>query len=240
MHSALSSWAGIVAFGFLVACSTADDPPLGGPHGGTAVPVQGPQGEPVPVPPPTAPAAPSSGGENGGTTSAQSTGSPASGEMGNPADSGPASSAPDTGTSSPPPAVDSGATPAPVDAAAPPADDAALPAQDSAVPPPPDAAPPPPPPPPPTAPTWTDLYGSYLAGGTEGNCSNCHSQMGSASGAYSYLSSKGYIGSGTSSLDDPNNSCLTWFGGNMPPSGGSDMNAVNDFDAWVAAGAQDN
>jgi hypothetical protein len=59
--------------------------------------------------------------------------------------------------------------------------------------------------------------------------------MGSASGAYSFLS--GYI-SGTSSRLVTSSSPLSWFGGNMPPGGGKDAQAVTDFDAWVAAGAK--
>ncbi len=80
----------------------------------------------------------------------------------------------------------------------------------------------------------------YLAGGTEGDCSQCHSQMGSASGSYSWLSSKGYIGGGQPALTDPNQSCLSWYGGNMPPNGPSDAQAVSDMNAWAAAGAQNN
>jgi hypothetical protein len=49
----------------------------------------------------------------------------------------------------------------------------------------------------------------------------------------------GYIdtGSGSSSmLADPNQSCLSWFGGNMP--GGSNAQAKTDITAWVMAGAK--
>jgi hypothetical protein len=80
----------------------------------------------------------------------------------------------------------------------------------------------------------------YLASGTEGDCEKCHSEMSSASGAYSYLSRKGYIQGSSSSLVSTSSSILSWFGGNMPPSGGSDAQAVTDFQAWAAAGAQDN
>jgi hypothetical protein len=34
---------------------------------------------------------------------------------------------------------------------------------------------------------------------------------------------------------------LTWFGGGMPPNGAaSNSQAVSDFNAWAAAGAQNN
>jgi len=66
--------------------------------------------------------------------------------------------------------------------------------------------------------------------------------MGSATKAYSYLQSQGYISGTSSPLVDPNLSCLTWVssGGNMPLSGGSNPQAVSELDAWVAAGALDN
>jgi hypothetical protein len=62
--------------------------------------------------------------------------------------------------------------------------------------------------------------------------------MGTSAKAYSYLSS--YINGTSSRLVSPSQSCLTWFGGNMPPGGGSDAQAVTDLDAWVAAGALNN
>jgi hypothetical protein len=62
--------------------------------------------------------------------------------------------------------------------------------------------------------------------------------MGTADKAYSYLSS--YINGTSSRLVKSGSSCLTWFGGNMPPGGGSDAQAVTDFDAWAAAGGRKN
>jgi len=64
--------------------------------------------------------------------------------------------------------------------------------------------------------------------------------MGSAGGAYSWLSQKGYIGGGSPPLTDPNQSCLSWYSGNMPPNGPSDQQAVTEMNAWAAAGAQNN
>jgi hypothetical protein len=60
--------------------------------------------------------------------------------------------------------------------------------------------------------------------------------MGTSAKAYSYLSS--YINGTSSKLVVQGKSCLTWFGGDMPPGGGKDAQAVTDLDAWVAAGAQ--
>ncbi len=64
--------------------------------------------------------------------------------------------------------------------------------------------------------------------------------MSSASGAYSYLSGQGYI-SGTGSILVKTGSCLSWYGGNMPPGGSrSNAMAVSDMNAWAAAGAKNN
>jgi hypothetical protein len=90
------------------------------------------------------------------------------------------------------------------------------------------------------APTWTQIFNEYLAGGTEGNCTACHGQMSSPRNSYSWLESKGYLGGSSPALTDPNQSPLSWYGGNMPPNGPSDPKAVADMNAWASAGAQDN
>ncbi|HTB73127.1 MAG TPA: hypothetical protein VK762_07775 [Polyangiaceae bacterium] len=91
-----------------------------------------------------------------------------------------------------------------------------------------------------TAPTWTQIYTDYLKSGTPGNCVNCHFQMSSASGAYSYLKGQGYI-NGTGSILAKTGSCLSWLGGTMPPGGPrSEPMAVSDMNAWAAAGAKNN
>jgi hypothetical protein len=91
-----------------------------------------------------------------------------------------------------------------------------------------------------SAPTWSQVYADYLARGTVGNCPSCHSQMSSATGAYSWLKSQNYISGTSSSLVSSFFSCLSWYGGNMPPGGRSDAAAVTAMDAWAAAGALDN
>jgi hypothetical protein len=64
--------------------------------------------------------------------------------------------------------------------------------------------------------------------------------MSSASASYSWLSGQRYI-SGTSSLLAASGSCLSWYGGNMPPGGTrTDAQAVSDMNAWAAAGAMNN
>jgi hypothetical protein len=93
---------------------------------------------------------------------------------------------------------------------------------------------------PPTAPTWTQVYTDYLAGGAEGRCSGCHSEGSSASNLYSWLHSKGYINGTSSKLVSTSSSCLSWYGGSMPPAGPSDAKAVSDMNAWAAAGAANN
>jgi hypothetical protein len=65
--------------------------------------------------------------------------------------------------------------------------------------------------------------------------------MGSAKTAYSYLKGQGYINGTGSALVKNGQSCLSWYaGGNMPPGGGADAQAVTDMNAWAAAGALDN
>jgi hypothetical protein len=91
------------------------------------------------------------------------------------------------------------------------------------------------------APTWTQIYTSYLKAGTPGNCAagGCHSfQMPNPKSAYSYL--QAYI-SGSSSILVKTGSCLSWYGGNMPPGGPrTEAMATSDMNAWAAAGAMDN
>jgi hypothetical protein len=93
---------------------------------------------------------------------------------------------------------------------------------------------------PPAAPTWTQIWTNYLKSGTVGNCSHCHGSTGSASGAYNWLKNKGYISGTSSALVDPNRSCLTWYGGNMPTNGATSPQAAKDMNAWAAAGAANN
>ncbi len=101
-------------------------------------------------------------------------------------------------------------------------------------------------------PTWTTIYATYFGAGTPGHCGNssCHASTlkGFKCGAdkttcYTGLVTAGYITPSTpakSPLADPNTSCLTWLGGNMPPGGGANAMAQKDLAAWAAAGALDN
>jgi hypothetical protein len=41
-------------------------------------------------------------------------------------------------------------------------------------------------------------------------------------------------------LVDPVSSCLSWFGGTMPPLGPMNAKATKDFLAWAKAGAKNN
>ena len=91
-----------------------------------------------------------------------------------------------------------------------------------------------------TAPTWSELFTSYLASGTEGRCESCHSEGSSVSSLYTWLKGKGYINGTSSKLTSSSQSILSWYGGSMPPSGPSDATAVSQMDAWAAAGAANN
>jgi hypothetical protein len=101
-------------------------------------------------------------------------------------------------------------------------------------------SPPPPPPPPPPSATWTSIHNKYLVSSL-GHCQDCHSSFSSPSSSYSYLRGKGYITGTASPLVDPNQSCLTWYGGNMPKNAtGPQPQAVADMNAWAADGALNN
>jgi hypothetical protein len=61
--------------------------------------------------------------------------------------------------------------------------------------------------------------------------------MSDAPTAYDWLARRGYIDGTRSALVSKSNSCLRWFGGNMPPRGEANADAARDLEAWVAAGA---
>ena len=170
-----------ICVAMLFACGSVDDPPLGGPYGGTTDSTD------------------PNGGQNGdnNTTSDDSGTQPQQ----------------DSGTQ---PTKDSGTT----------TKDSGTTTKDSGT--------------TTTAPTWTAIFNDYLAGSKEGRCSGCHSQGSSASNLYSWLQGKGYISGTSSKLVSNSQSCLSWYGGNMPPSGPSDATAVSDMNAWAAAGAANN
>lgn len=92
-----------------------------------------------------------------------------------------------------------------------------------------------------TGPSWGSIYSRYFAPGTEGDCGRsraCHAEtMADAASAYAWLAQWGYIAGAHSPLISPLNSCLRWFGGNMPPRGTANDEAIRDLAAWVAAGA---
>jgi hypothetical protein len=65
--------------------------------------------------------------------------------------------------------------------------------------------------------------------------------MKTPSAAYTWLKGRGYITATNAPLADPSGSCLSWYGGNMPPSGPSSNAAAKaDLTSWAAAGAPNN
>ena len=91
-----------------------------------------------------------------------------------------------------------------------------------------------------TAPTWTALYGRYLAAGTVGDCASCHTEAASAQSAYAWLANQQYMAGSGPYLNDPRASCLSWLGGDMPPDGPTKYTrATRDFAAWASAGMHD-
>jgi hypothetical protein len=89
-------------------------------------------------------------------------------------------------------------------------------------------------------PTFTYIFNTYLANGTIGKCTGCHGQMSSPSASYSWLQSRGQVGSANPGLASASVSCLSWYGGNMPPFGPQSAQAVADMNAWAAAGGKNN
>ena len=83
-------------------------------------------------------------------------------------------------------------------------------------------------------PSWTTIYGAYMT-----TCKTCHTQMTSARNGYLWLRSQGYITGAAPALVSASESCLVWYGGNMPPGGTANPQAVSDMNAWAAAGALD-
>ena len=98
----------------------------------------------------------------------------------------------------------------------------------------------------PPSPTWSRIFDQYFALGTEGSCGRagkCHgAPMAAPASAYAWLRQRGYIDGERSAIASGANSCLRWFGGNMPPTQKTGRNdqGMLDLRAWVGAGAADN
>src|SRR5260221_518934 len=90
--------------------------------------------------------------------------------------------------------------------------------------------------------TWTHLFNTYLAASTVGNCTQCHRRdMSNASASYKYLKDGGYVGGPSPLLTSMGASCLSWYGGDMPPRGPkSHADAMKEFDSWAAVGGRNN
>ncbi len=90
-------------------------------------------------------------------------------------------------------------------------------------------------------PTWADLYLLYMGPGTIGYCTDCHPEMTDPPASFSWLQEHGYVGGPDPLLTSQGSSCLTWYGGNMPP-GAPVLSeaAVKHMDAWAKAGGPNN
>ncbi len=97
------------------------------------------------------------------------------------------------------------------------------------------------------APTFSQLYTTYFATGTVGNCAGtgCHpSDMDNASDSYKYLANdtnKQYCGPPNclASIANPCTSVLAWFNGSMPLANPvPNAQAAAAVAAWVAAGSK--
>ncbi len=235
-----------VSASLLVACSgDMGGTPLGGPYGGSGDYAAPTNGDPTMLLDDAA-----TGPDTGSPPPVDGGDSPDTGFTPPPVDAGyaPIDAGYAPGDGSVTTGLDAGFTPPPFDAGYAPVDSSVTVGPDTgSAPPPPDASTKPPPdsgstPPPvdagPSAPTWTSIFTKYLARGTKGNCTQCHSQMSSASAAYSYLSGTHQISGTSSAIISASKSDLSWYGGNMPPGGPRTYPAAAaDLAAWVAAGA---
>jgi hypothetical protein len=90
-------------------------------------------------------------------------------------------------------------------------------------------------------PTWTQIFDAYLASGTIGYCTDCHAEMSDPPASFFWLEEQGYVGEPNPALTNPGASCLTWYGGNMPPGAPVlSADAVKHMDAWAVAGGFNN
>ena len=89
--------------------------------------------------------------------------------------------------------------------------------------------------------TWTGIFNRYLAKDTPGNCTTCHAEMSSPSDAFDWLENDGYVGATDPLLTSQGASCLSWYGGDMPPGTAvASPEAVQELTTWAAAGARNN
>jgi hypothetical protein len=100
------------------------------------------------------------------------------------------------------------------------------------------------------APTFTEIYESFLGPNTPGHCGDCHASIvgGFQSGTLQDDCYAGLVGAGlvdranpTSSRLAGSDSPLAWFGGDMPTDNREpNDDAVTAIQAWLASGAQNN
>jgi len=89
--------------------------------------------------------------------------------------------------------------------------------------------------------TWTHIFTLYMAEGTFGNCTHCHREMSDAPASYKWLADQDYMGGTAPPLTNRGSSCLSWYGGDMPPGlQPQKPDAVTEMDAWAAAGGRNN
>ncbi|HEX4337487.1 MAG TPA: hypothetical protein VH062_16345 [Polyangiaceae bacterium] len=85
--------------------------------------------------------------------------------------------------------------------------------------------------------TWTHIFTAYLQTGAVGNCTYCHPQMADPAKSYKWLDGEGYM-DGKGSPLVTSDSCLSWYGGDMPPgTPPAAADAKAEMDTWAAAGA---
>jgi len=97
--------------------------------------------------------------------------------------------------------------------------------------------------------SWMHIYYAYLDKGTIGNCaarSPCHQAgMPNPPKAYKWLQDQGYLGGSSPALTRKGDSCISWYGGDMPIGGvklpvSETMAAVTEMNQWATMGAANN
>jgi hypothetical protein len=90
-------------------------------------------------------------------------------------------------------------------------------------------------------PAFNEIYAAYLGPATIGYCTDCHPEMTDAPASFTWLEEHGYVGGPDPLLTNEGSSCLSWYGGNMPP--GTPVlsdEAVKHMTAWAKAGGANN
>ena len=91
--------------------------------------------------------------------------------------------------------------------------------------------------------SWLHIYYAYFVENAVGNCTaaGCHqTEMADPTKAYNWLVDEGYIGVSPPPLAQDGSSCLSWYGGDMPPglAPAAPDSLKSELMTWAAAGGR--